>query len=227
MRIENPMYRLHLPLARRGSTSSPFPAGAVGVTAVVLAVAGITSCSGDNDSDDAGTSAPSAATAGATSTEVGASEPPRPGPIPNVAGDGDGPSVEDQLAAATIPLAPEDCRSADVDAVTDVIGTEVAFTVGQIDPSGRSLCRYVDSDETTLVRVLVTGAAADPVAADAFAELSAEPEAVLIGATTVRVGRLAARLDGALIEITVEPDAVLDDAEAGEAALSLLDVVAG
>lgn len=195
------------------------------LTAIVLAVSA-TACSGD-DGDEARTTVASAATTTSDSNAVASTEPPRPGPIPNVAGDGQGPSVEDQLAAATIPLAPEDCRSADVLAVTDIIGTEVAFTIGQLDPSGRSLCRYVDVDETTLVRVLVTGAAGDPTAADSFAELSADPTAVMIDETTVQVGRVAARLDGALVEVTVEPDAIADDAAAGDAAVSLLPVVAG
>jgi hypothetical protein len=195
------------------------------LAAIVMAVTA-TACSGD-DGDEALTTVAAVATATSDSTAVGSTEPLRPGPIPNVAGDGQGPSVEDQLAAATIPLAPEDCRSADVIAVTEVIGTEVAFTIGQLDPSGRSLCRYVDVDESTLVRVLVTGAAGDPTAAESFAELSADPAAVMIDETTVQVGRLAARLDGALVEVAVEPDAVADDAAAGDAAVSLLAVVAG
>ena len=185
-----------------------------------------TSCSGDDADDEnaATTSATPVATAESTATD--GTEPPRPGPVPGAAGDGNGPSVEDQLAAATIPPSPEDCRSAGVDAVTEIIGTEVAFTIGQFDPSGRSLCRYVDASETTLVRVLVTEAAGDPTAADSFAELGADPAAEPIDATTLRVGRLAARFDGSLIEVTVTPDAVADETAAGDAAVALLGVVA-
>jgi hypothetical protein len=188
------------------------------------------SCSGDDDGadDDPATTIATTGSAATGSDDAAAtSEPPRPGPIPNVAGDGQGPSVEDQLAAATIPLSPEDCRSADVAAVTDVIGTEVAFTIGQLDPSGRALCRFVDTDEVTLVRVLVTDPAGDPTADESFAEFSGDPAAVMIDERTVQVGRLAARLDGALVAVTVEPEAVADDASAGEAAAALLAVVAG
>jgi hypothetical protein len=192
------------------------------ITALVFTV-WASSCSGDDDGV-AATTAPSPAAS--VTDDPGATESPRPGEIPNVAGDGDGPSVEEQLAAATIPPAPEDCRSADVDAVTGVIGTEVAFTIGQLDPSGRALCRYVDADETTLVRVLVTEPTGDPAAGDSFAELSADPAAVMIDDTTVRIGRQAARLDGALVEVTVEADAMADDAAAGDAAVALLAVVA-
>jgi hypothetical protein len=188
-----------------------------------LFVLGFASCS----SDDGDVARTTAATAATSASGVASTEPPGPGPIPNVAGDGDGPSLEDQLAAATIPPAPEDCRSADIDAVTEVIGTEVAFTVGQIDPSNRSLCRYVDTAEITLVRVLVTDAAGDPNAADSFAALADDPAAVSIDETTVQVERGAAHLDGNLVEVTVEADAIADDTAAGDAALSLLSILAG
>jgi hypothetical protein len=210
-------------IARR--TAGPHRQPTVVVAGIgALAFLALASCS-----DDARTATtPVAATTGSTldSTDVASTERPRPGAVPNVAGDGGGPSVEDQLAAATIPPVPEDCRSADVDAVTAVIGTEVAFTIGQLDPSGRSLCRYVDADEVTLVRVRVTEATGDPTADDSFAALSADPTAVVIDDGTIQVGRLAARLDRALIEVTVESDAVADDASAADAAVSLLAVVA-
>jgi hypothetical protein len=217
--------------AHRSTTSRRSRGHGVVRAAFVLATVIVASCSGDDDGDGrddvraAIASATTIAPVGSVAVEV--TEPVRPGPVPNAAGDGQGPSVEDQLAAATIPLAPEDCRSADVGSVTEIIGTDVAFTIGQLDPSGRSLCRFVDADETTLVRVLVTSAEGDPTAADSFAELAADPSAVAVDDTTVQVGRLAARLGGALVEVRVEPDAISDEAAAGDAAVALLVVVGG